>query len=146
MFGPESRDRMGHGPEVIDDGVAFDPQALFDQGWPDHPRVVGELQEVAADRARKSDRKLVGLLAITSPGGVPSLGTRATAHRWIEWSGRFGMLDVLLVALLVAWVKFGDLFQVHPGPGALAFTACVLASLLASAWFDPHALWDEAPR
>ena len=69
---------------------------------------------------------------------------RARAWRAVELAGRFGMLDVLLVAVLVAWLKLGDLVEVRAGPAAVAFTACVLCSLLASAWFDAHALWEEA--
>ena len=53
------------------------------------------------------------------------------------------MLDVMLVALLVAFVKLGDLVQIHAGPGLLAFTFMVLGSLIASAKFNPHLLWDE---
>ena len=55
------------------------------------------------------------------------------------------MLDVLLVAMLVAALKLGDIVNVTPGPGVIAFAACVFMSLLASASFDPHHLW-EAPR
>ena len=91
--------------------------------------------------------KLAGLLAITT---VPRrLGTeRLRARLWktIEWVGRWGMLDVLLVALLVAILKLGDLVEVHPGPGLAAFAAMVLLSLISSALFDPHALWDPPPR
>lgn len=86
--------------------------------------------------------KLVGLLAVSGPGFGLSRRHRALTYRVIEWAGRWGMLDVLLIAVVVAWIKMGDVVQVHPGPGALAFTACVLLSLLASASFDPHALWE----
>ncbi|MCB9914234.1 MAG: paraquat-inducible protein A [Planctomycetes bacterium] len=68
---------------------------------------------------------------------------RARFYHAVELVGRWGMLDVLLVALVVAWVKVGDLVDVTPGPGVLAFTLCVLASLLASARFDPHVLWER---
>jgi paraquat-inducible protein A len=87
--------------------------------------------------------KLLGLLLIT---GRPSwLGRRhrARTYRWIEWTGRFGMLDVLLIAVVVAWIKFGDLLEVSAGPAALTFTLVVLLSLAASASFDPHALWQR---
>lgn len=87
--------------------------------------------------------KLLGLFAITAGPGWLSRGRRALWYRWIEWTGRWGMLDVLLLALLVAWVKVGDLVEVTPGPAALAFTLVVGLSLLASAAFDPHALWEE---
>ncbi len=69
---------------------------------------------------------------------------RGSFYRAIELAGRWGMLDVLLVAVVVAWVKVGDLVQVSAGPAAAAFTACVLLSLVASARFDPHALWRES--
>ncbi len=86
--------------------------------------------------------KLVGLLTITGMTRRLSRQHRAFTYRLIELAGRWGMLDVLLIALVVAWVKLGDMVDVQPGPGAIAFTSCVLLSLMAGAWFDPHALWD----
>ncbi len=59
----------------------------------------------------------------------------------MEWTGRWGMLDVLLVAILVAALKIGNVVSVTPGLGAVAFTGCVVLSLLATASFDPHQLW-----
>lgn len=87
--------------------------------------------------------KLMGLLAVTLGPRVLSRRHRASTYRWIEWTGRWGMLDVLLIALMVAWLKVGDLLEVTPGPGALTFTLVVLLSLAASAVFDPHGLWTE---
>jgi paraquat-inducible protein A len=52
------------------------------------------------------------------------------------------MLDVLLVAILVAALKLGDAMEVTPGPGALAFALCVILSLLAAASFDPRRVWE----
>lgn len=68
---------------------------------------------------------------------------RARAYRLIEIIGRWGMVDVLLVAILVAVVKLGDLVEVTPGPGVAVFGVVVILSLLASAAFDPHAIWEE---
>lgn len=79
--------------------------------------------------------------------GQPArLRERQRAHAWraLEFAGRWGMLDVLLVSILVAWLELGAWVTVTPGPAAAAFGACVLCSLLASAWFDPHALWTRA--
>ncbi len=53
------------------------------------------------------------------------------------------MLDVLLVALLAAIVKIGDLVEIRPGHGALIFTICVLFSLASSAFFDPRIIWED---
>ena len=68
---------------------------------------------------------------------------RAMAYRLVEWIGRWGMLDVLLVAVLVAVVKLGDVVRVQPGLGLAAFAGVVVLSLLASAVFDPHSIWEE---
>lgn len=68
---------------------------------------------------------------------------RAATYRWLEWIGRWGMVDVLLVALLVAVVKLGSWLSVHPGPGAAAFAGVVVLSLLASATFDPESIWES---
>lgn len=89
--------------------------------------------------------KLAGILLITRRSGWLSRRHRALTYRWIEWTGRFGMLDVLLIAVVVAWIKIGDLVEVTPGPAAITFTLVVLLSLAAGASFDPHALWDEDP-
>jgi len=68
---------------------------------------------------------------------------RAFTYRVVEWIGRWGMLDVLLVTLLVAAVKLGSWVEVHPGPGVAAFSGVVIFSLLASAAFDPQAIWED---
>ncbi len=90
--------------------------------------------------------KLLGLVAIASvPRRLGTQALRARLWKTIEWVGRWGMLDVLLVALLISILKLGDLVEVHPGPGLIAFTAMVVLSLISSALFDPHALWDPLP-
>lgn len=85
--------------------------------------------------------KLLALLTLSSAAGFMGRRHRAFTYRVVKWTGRWGMLDVLLVAILVAVLKIGDLMEVSAGPAALAFTSCVVLSLLASASFDPHALW-----
>lgn len=87
--------------------------------------------------------KLLALLAITVGRGFMERRMRAFTYRLVDWTGRWGMLDVLLVAVVVAWVKLGDFADVTPGPGAVAFTLLVLASLVAGALFDPHVVWDD---
>lgn len=88
--------------------------------------------------------KLTGIVALCL-GERFSSRHRAAFYRAVEVTGRWGMLDVLLVAVVVAWVKVGDLVQVSAGRAAFAFTVLVLLSLVASARFDPHALWRGVP-
>jgi paraquat-inducible protein A len=86
--------------------------------------------------------KLVALLALTT-GALNPLAAkhRAFVYRLVEFTGRWGMLDVLLVAVLVAALKLGNMMDVQPGPAAAAFTLCVALSLVASATFDPRQIW-----
>ena len=53
------------------------------------------------------------------------------------------MLDVFLLAILVALVKLGDLARVIPGPGLIAFTGVVVLTILASQRFDPKLIWNR---
>lgn len=86
--------------------------------------------------------KLAGLFLLTAPIPVFSRSMKSRVYKWIEIAGKWGMIDVLLVAVLVAAVKLGDLVAVHPGPGVLAFATTVLLSLVASATYNPHAIWE----
>jgi len=88
--------------------------------------------------------KLMILLMLSVGGMGLRQHHRAQTFHVVEFIGRWGMLDVMLVAVLVAFVKLGDLVDIHPGPGVVAFTTCVVLSLLASACFDPHCIWEKA--
>lgn len=89
--------------------------------------------------------KLLGILALTMGGARIDRHHRAATYRAVEWAGRWGMLDILLIAVVVAWVKIGDLVEVTPGPAAFTFTLVVLLSLFSTACFDPHAIWQDNP-
>jgi paraquat-inducible protein A len=70
---------------------------------------------------------------------------KALTYRVMEHAGKWSMMDVMLLALFVMLMKLGDLVEFHFGPAVLAFVLCVGLSMLASALFDPHAIWaDEA--
>ncbi len=51
------------------------------------------------------------------------------------------MLDVFLVAILVALVKLGTIATIRPEPGIVAFASVVVLTMIASANFDPRLLW-----
>ncbi len=87
--------------------------------------------------------KLLSLLLLGNRQVVNRSEHRAVVYRWVEALGRWGMLDVMLVAVLLAFVKLGDLIEISVGPGIIAFTVMVLFSLLAGVFFNPHALWRE---
>ena len=68
---------------------------------------------------------------------------RILMYRFIEWIGRWSMLDIFVIAILVAVVKFGSLASVEPGPGAVAFASVVILTMLAALTFDPRLIWDN---
>jgi len=53
------------------------------------------------------------------------------------------MLDVFLLSVLVALVRFGRFATVIPGPGIIAFASVVVLTILASSSFDPRMIWKE---
>jgi paraquat-inducible protein A len=67
---------------------------------------------------------------------------KAITYRVMEFAGKWSMMDVLLLAFMVMLVKLGDLVTFHFGPAVVAFTLCVVMSLIASFSFDPHAIWE----
>lgn len=69
---------------------------------------------------------------------------KAMTYRAMELLGKWSMMDVLLLALLVMLVKAGDLVHFRFGPGAIAFTICVAMSMMASMSFNAHAIWEES--
>lgn len=81
--------------------------------------------------------KLAGLLVLSSERVPISSHGRDLVWRFLEITGRWGMLDVLLVAALVAAVKLGDLVSIESGPGVYTFAGTVALSLLAAASWDP---------
>ncbi|WP_028081858.1 paraquat-inducible protein A [Solimonas soli] len=71
---------------------------------------------------------------------------RARLYRLVEFVGQWSMLDVFVVALLVALVNFQSVAEVRAGPGLIAFGAVVVLTMLASMSFDPRLIWDEPER
>ena len=71
---------------------------------------------------------------------------RAKLYRLIETVGHWSMLDVYVVILLSATVRFGPLASARPGPGLLSFAAVVVLTMLATFSFDPRLIWRDGRR
>jgi paraquat-inducible protein A len=67
-------------------------------------------------------------------------------YQVLEFVGRWSMLDIYVVAILVALVQMQLLGTVTPQNGALAFGAVVVLTMLATMSFDPRLIWDSAQR
>ena len=68
---------------------------------------------------------------------------RLQAYRVLEMIGRWSMLDIFVVTMLAALVQVESLAELRPGPGAVAFGAVVVLTMLATHSFDPRLLFDR---
>jgi len=91
--------------------------------------------------------KIVGMLLILLtihfrwPGWIRH---KALMFRFINFIGRWSMLDIFVIALLCALVRFGFLSTITPAPATFYFTGVVLCTMFAAISFDPRLLWDMA--
>jgi paraquat-inducible protein A len=90
--------------------------------------------------------KLLGLLLLAAAIKL-NIGRgkvqRTWLFRFIDVVGRWAMLDIFVMAVLVSLVKLQRLATIIPGKGLLAFTFVVLLTLIASASFDPQLIWEK---
>lgn len=85
----------------------------------------------------------LGTLLISSRRGSSwARRQRTQLYRAVELIGYWSMLDVFVVALLTALVRFGLFSLVEPLPGVVFFGLTVVLTMLASMCFDPRLIWD----
>ena len=68
---------------------------------------------------------------------------RTRLYRLTEAIGRWSMLDIFVVTILVALVHFGTLANIAAGPGAVYFAAVVVITMFAAETFDARLIWDK---
>lgn len=67
---------------------------------------------------------------------------RTVLYRITEFVGRWSMVDVFVIGILVTLVQFGNSANVTPGLGSLSFAAVVILTMFAARAFDPRLIWD----
>jgi paraquat-inducible protein A len=67
---------------------------------------------------------------------------RTRLYRITEVVGRWSMVDIYVVTLMVALVELGALATIEAGPGAVFFAAVVVTTMFAAMSFDPRLIWD----
>ena len=65
------------------------------------------------------------------------------AFVFVSWIGRWSMIDLFVIAIVLAVLDRGYLVDVDAGPAALSFAACVVLTMLAAQQFDTRLLWDK---
>ena len=63
--------------------------------------------------------------------------------RFIKFIGRWSMLDIFVIAIMVALVNLGTLTAVVPAPAATYFATVVVLTILAANTFDTRLIWED---
>ena len=64
-------------------------------------------------------------------------------YRVVEFIGKWSMVDVFVVAIMVALVQLGSVTAIEPGIAAVAFCGMVILTILAAHKFDSRLIWDK---
>ncbi len=86
------------------------------------------------------------MLVQTQRGSPDHLEGRTIAFRVIDFIGRWSMIDVFMISILVALVQFGQFSNIQADTGAPCFAAVVVLTIFAVDSFDPRVMWDVAGR
>ncbi|OBT31933.1 paraquat-inducible protein A [Vibrio splendidus] len=62
-------------------------------------------------------------------------------YRITEFIGRWSMIDIFVVAILVALVQLDGIMAIYPGPAALSFASVVIFTMLSAMIFDSRIIW-----
>lgn len=68
---------------------------------------------------------------------------RTRMYRLTEIIGRWSMVDIYVVTILVALVHLGNLATIEAGAGAVFFGSVVVITIFAAESFDPRLIWDN---
>lgn len=82
------------------------------------------------------------LVISTQRRSAALLQQRTRIYRLVELVGRWSMLDIYVITILVALVQFNALATIQAGPAAVAFGAVVVLTMFAAMSFDPRLIWD----
>jgi len=85
---------------------------------------------------------LIYLLISVQNGSTTRLKDRTQLYRITEAVGRWSMVDIFVVTILVALVNLGALATLQAGPAAPFFAMVVVVTMFAAMSFDPRLIWD----
>lgn len=89
----------------------------------------------------------LGVLLLLARWQTPTIVRhRLLLFKVTDWIGRWSMIDVFVVAILVALVRSGSVMSVYPGSAAVSFAAAVVLTMLAAMSFDTRLFWREADK
>ncbi|WP_299197105.1 paraquat-inducible protein A [uncultured Amphritea sp.] len=72
-----------------------------------------------------------------------NLRQKTMMFRVVEWIGRWSMLDIFVIGILVALVQLGNIAHIEGNSGATAFAIVVLLTMFSAIAFDTRLIWDN---
>jgi paraquat-inducible protein A len=93
--------------------------------------------------------KLIALFFVcwsVSAGRLKDPRQRTVMYRAAELIGKWSMVDVFVVSILVALVHLTGLLVILPGAAAVAFAGVVIVTIIAAESFDPRLIWDQQDK
>ena len=89
---------------------------------------------------------LVYLLVSVQRSSTHRMVDRTRLYRITHSIGRWSMVDIFVVAVLVALVQLGPIAGIEAGPGAIYFGGVVIFTMFAAEAFDPRLIWDRREK
>lgn len=90
--------------------------------------------------------KIIGLIILLLSvqfAKTDNLKYKMRLFRLVQWIGRWSMLDIFVIGVLVALVRFGNLATISGQSGSTAFAGVVVFTMLAANSFDTRLIWDK---
>lgn len=86
---------------------------------------------------------LIFLLHSVKTGSNWRLAQKNGLYRMIYVIGKWSMLDIFVIGLMISLVQFGELAKVTTGLAAISFATMVVLTMFATESFDTRLLWDN---
>ncbi len=83
------------------------------------------------------------LLYSVHTGSRWKLREKNSLFKIIDVIGKWSMLDIFVIGLVITLVQFGELARVTTGFAAISFATMVILTMMATDSFDTRLLWDE---
>ncbi len=90
--------------------------------------------------------KIIGLLTIFISLKFKfymSKKTKLKIYNFIEFVGKWSMIDIYVVAILASVIQVSEIFKIKGDIAVTSFTLVVLFTMIAAQKFDTRIIWDE---
>ncbi|MGD8111820.1 PqiA/YebS family transporter subunit [Vibrio sp. TRT 17S01] len=71
---------------------------------------------------------------------------RMTIYFLVKWIGKWSMMDLFVISIMMTLLDRGQILDFTPGYGAVAFGMVVVLTMLAAESIDPRFIWDNYPQ